>query len=651
MQETSFDNNTDSQRIFSGQLWMNYFRLQRILLLLLFGSLFYLIFYTSCANIGSPSGGVKDSIPPVVVKTIPELRGTNFDGNDVRFTFDEFIMPDGILDKLVISPPMKKKPIIKMKSKTLIVEFQDTLRKKSTYSLDFKDAVADNNEKNPIANFRFSFSTGPTFDSLRISGFVKNALNQEPVDKALVLLHRQQNYLAFIDSIPDYIGTTNKEGLFVIDNVAPGKYRLYALMDADNSLTYNSKSELIAFADSILIPSASWVTRTDTIVKGLDTLVTQGHVDFLPEPQNLMMFEENKFEQYLDNSKRPQANQCDFYFAESLSDSFRINLIKPVPTKDWSFIETNLKRDSITVWLTDTIISKSDSLKFELKYEVLDSMQQMVLKRDTVELIYTPPKLAKTKRKKNAAPLIPTITLINNINQSAHDIYQRIKIEAPEPLTSFDLKQIRLYSMLDTVKTNIPIVVQKDTNSIRKFFIEHHWEPNSNYLFQIDSAAARNIYGHPSNKIDLKFRTQKEDYYGKIFLTISGLTGPAIIQLLANTKDEKILQKIQVIGDGKIEFPYLKPEKYKIRLIMDANKNGKWDTGYLADNLQPEKVVYYPKVIKVRGNFEFKESWKIDYKPDYKKVLFDEELEKEKARKKEQDKKAGIKSDGTKNGG
>ncbi len=651
MQETSFDNNIDPQRIFSGQLWMNYFRLQRILLLLLFVSLFYLIFYTSCANIGSPSGGVKDSIPPVVVKTIPELRGTNFDGNDVRFTFNEFIMPDGILDKLVISPPMKKKPIIKMKSKTLIVEFQDTLRKKSTYSLDFKDAVADNNEKNPIANFRFSFSTGPTFDSLRISGFVKNALNQEPVDKALVLLHRQQNYLAFIDSIPDYIGTTNKEGLFVIDNVAPGKYRLYALMDADNSLTYNSKSELIAFADSILIPSASWVTRTDTIVKGLDTLVTQGHVDFLPEPQNLMMFEENKFEQYLDNSKRPQANQCNFYFAESLNDSFRVSLIKPVPTQDWSFIETNLKRDSITVWLTDTIISKSDSLKFELKYEVLDSMQQMVVKRDTVELIYTPPKLAKTKRKKNAAPLIPTITLINNINQSAHDIYQRIKIEAPEPLSSFDLKQIRLYSMLDTVKTNIPIVVQKDTNSIRKFFIEHHWEPNSNYLFQIDSAAARNIYGHPSNKIDLKFRTQKEDYYGKIFLTISGLTGPAIIQLLANTKDEKILQKIQVIGDGKIEFPYLKPEKYKIRLIMDANKNGKWDTGYLADNLQPEKVVYYPKVIKVRGNFEFKESWKIDYKPDYKKVLFDEELEKEKARKKEQDKKAGIKSNGTKNGG
>jgi len=622
---------------------MNYFRFKSILVLFICSSLFYLIFYTSCANIGSPTGGVKDSIPPVVVKTVPGLRSTNYKGSDVRFTFDEFIIPDGISEKLVISPPMKKKPIIKMKGKTLIVEFTEDLRKESTYSLDFKDGVADNNEKNPIENFRFSFSTGARFDSLRIAGFVKNALNQEPVEKALVLLHRQNDYTSFIDSIPDYIGTTNKEGFFTIDNVAPGEYRLYALMDADNSLTYNSKSELIAFADSILIPSASYVARTDTIVKGLDTLVVTGHVDYLPEPQYLMMFEEEKFDQYLDNSKRTQANKCDFYFAESLSDSFHISLLKPKPMNDWSFIESNLKRDSITVWLTDTIISKSDSLKFELKYEVLDSLQQLVVKRDTIEMIYTPPKLPKVKRKKNEVPLTPTINLATNINPSAHDIYQRIQIEAPEPLSSFDLGKIRLYSMIDTVKTKIPIVVQKDTNSIRKFYIEHHWEPNSNYLFQIDSAAARNIYGHPSNKIDMKFRTQKEDYYGKIFLTISGLSGPAIVQLLANNKDEKVLQKIQVIGDGKIEFPYLKPEKYKIRLILDSNKNGKWDTGYLADDIQPEKVVYYPKIIKVRSNFEYKEDWKIDYKPNYKKELFDEELEKEKARKKELDKKAGTK--------
>jgi hypothetical protein len=400
---------------------------------------------------------------------------------------------------------------------------------------------------------------------------------------------------------------------------------------------------MIAFDDSLIIPSAKFVARNDTVVKGLDTMLVTGHVDYLPGPQYLMLFEEERFEQFLNESSRNQANKCNFYFAESLSDSFQVNLLKPKPAGDWSFIESNLKRDSITVWLTDTIISKSDSLKFELKYEVLDSLNQMTVKRDTLELVYKAPKAAKVKRKKGEVPELPSINLATNLTSSGFDIYQKIKIEAPEPLSSFDLNKIRLYSVIDSIKTPIPIVVEKDTNSIRRFFIEHHWEANSSYLLQVDSAAARNIYGYPNKKIDQKFRIQKEEYYGKIYLTISNLTGPAIIQLLANNKEEKVLQKIQQIGDGKIEFPYLKPEKYKLRLIMDQNKNGKWDTGFLADHLQPEKVIYWPKVIKVRSNFEYKENWKIDYKPDYKKDLVDEELEKEKARKKEQAKKNAAK--------
>ena len=620
---------------------MKLFRIKSILPILIGISFFYLIFYTSCANIGSPSGGAKDSIPPVVLKTIPELRETNYKGLDVRFTFDEFILSDGIIDQLVISPPMKKKPAIKMKGKTMIVEFGEELRKESTYSLDFKDAVADNNEKNPIENFRFSFSTGSQFDSLRVAGYVKNAFNQEPIEKALVSLYRLKNYTAFIDSIPDYIGTTNKEGFFIIDNIAPGEYRLYALSDADNSMTYNSNSELIAFADSLIIPSAKFVAETDTLVKGLDTLLVSGHVDYSPETQYLMMFEEDKFDQYLDSYKRNQANKCEFYFSESLSDSFRINLLKPIVTTDWSFIEMNLKRDSITVWLTDTIISNTDTLRFALNYQVLDTLNQLTMKHDTLEMVYTEPKVAKVRKKKNEVEEIPTINLGNNINSSAHDLYQRIRIEAPEPLKSFDLSMIRLYQMIDTVKTLLPIKVEKDTNSVRNYFIEHLWEPNSNYIFQIDSAAAYNIYGYPSNKTDQKFRTQKEDYYGKIFLNISGLSGSAIVQLLKNDKDEKILQKIQILEDGEIEFPYLKPEKYIIRLISDPNQNGKWDTGFLADGVQPEEVIYFPKVIKVRSNFDFKEEWQVSFKADYKKELVDEELEKEKARKAAQEKKSG----------
>jgi hypothetical protein len=647
MEQIDFDNNKNPQRISSGIKRLSFFRPKSILPLLFGISLFYLIFYTSCANMGMPQGGDKDSIPPYVVKTVPALRGTNFKGSDLRFTFDEYIVSDQISEKLVVSPPMKKKPMVKMKGKTLIIEFPENLRKETTYSLDFKDAVADNNEKNVIPDFRFSFSTGSTYDSLRVAGYVKNALNQEPVEKALVMLHRQLDYTAFIDSIPDYIGTTNKDGLFMIDNVAKGTYRLYALADADNSLTYNQKAEKIAFADSLIVPSAKYLAKNDTLVKGSDTIVVSGHVDYFPKPQYLMMFEEIKFDQYLNSYKRNQGNKCDFFFTESLNDSFSINLIDPVPPKDkeWKFIETNLKRDSLTVWITDSLISKSDTLLFRLKYEALDSLNQMAVKYDTLEMVYVAPKIPRQKKKKNEAVVVPTIVLSNNINSSGHDIYQRINIEAPEPLVSFDFSKIRLYSVIDSVKTIIPIAVEKDTNSIRKYFIEHHWEPNSNYLFQIDSAAARNIYGYPSLKVDQKFRTQKLDYYGKIIMNISNLKGPAIVQLLANDKDEKILQKIQILEDGKIEFPFLKPEKYKIRVILDSNQNGKWDTGYLADYLQPEKVIYFPKVIKVRSNFEYKEDMLIEYDPTHKKDIIDEEQEKEKARKKELDKKAGKKTE------
>lgn len=640
MKQTDIENSKNLPQVSPQHTRMSFFKLKNIVTLALGISFFYLIFFTSCANIGSPSGGPKDSIPPVVLKTIPNLRGTNYTGKDVRLTFDEFIIPDEISEKLVISPAMKKKPVVKMKSKTLIIEFQEDLKKETTYSLDFKDAVADNNEKNPIKDFRFSFSTGANFDSLRVSGIVKNAFNQEPVEKALVLLYHYNDYTAFIDSIPDYIGKTDKEGVFMIDNLAPGSYRLYALTDADNSLTYNSTSELIAFNDSLIIPAAKYVVRTDTIVEDQDTLVITGHTDYSPGPQYLMMFEEVKFDQYLDSYTRTRENKCDFIFSESLDDSFKVNLLKPAaPAQSWSYIESNIKRDSITVWLTDTVLSKSDSLKFELQYHALDSLKNMVVKHDTIELIYAVPKAQKAKRKKNEPAAVPTINLTTNINASAHDLYQRIVIEAPEPLASFDTSMVSLFSIEDTIKTRIPIVVKKDSNSVRKYYIEHLWDPNANYQFKVDSAAAYNIYGNPNKKLDQKFRTQKEDFYGKIILTLSGLTNPAVVQLLGNDKDEKVLQKIQVLSDGKIEFPYLKPEKYKIKLIVDPNQNGKWDTGYLAKGIQPEETIYFPKIIKVRSNFEFKESWDISYKPDYKKNLIDEELEKEKARKKEKEKK------------
>ncbi len=617
-----------------------------ILIIAWFG---YLVFFASCANTGMPTGGPRDTIPPVIVSTVPTYQGTNYQGEDIRITFDEYVIFDDLNQKLVISPPMKKKPIFKSKGKTMIVEFKEKLKDSTTYSLDFKDAVADNNEKNPYEDLRFAFSTGPVIDTLQVAGYVKNALTLEPVEDALVVLHREKDVTAFFDSIPDYIGKTNKEGYFEIRNIARGAYRLYALADEDNSLTYNQAGELIAFADSLIVPDARFISRNDTIVKDGDTLAVHGEVEYLPGIQYLMMFEEEAFDQYLDSYNRPAPNRCTFVFAESLPDSFKVDLLSPAPTDKWLFIESNLKRDSLTFWITDTLISNVDTLKFNLKYTVKDTLDQMVSKYDTLELIYQKPKTdAKLRRKKKEKEEIPQISISQNIKSKGHDVFQRIVLESPEPLESFDSSMVHLYELIDTIQNPLTFKLEPDSMSIRRFFISYPWKFEGNYEFAIDSAAAKNIYGHPSRAVEQKFTIQEERYYGSITLDLKELDKPAILQLIDNSKEEKIVQQIQLLEKGTITFPYLKPEKYKIRAIFDLNRNGKWDTGFLHDGIQPEQVVYYPKVLKIKSNFEFKEAWNPVVDPEHKKELIDEEKLKEEAKekqKKQQQTKTSGRSD------
>jgi len=599
----------------------------------------YLVFFASCANTGMPVGGPKDTIPPVLVNTVPKYLGTNYTGTDVRLTFDEYVVYEGLSEKLVISPPMKKKPAFKSKGKTLIIEFKEPLKKDRTYSLDFKDAVADNNEKNPFKDLRFAFSTGATIDTLQVAGYVKNAFSLEPAEGALVLLHRNHAETSFFDSIPDYIAKTNKEGYFEIKNIARGNYRLYAIVDGDNSLTYNQTAELIAFADTIITPSAKFIEKQDTIIKNGDTLAVNGQVEFYPGIQHLMLFEEVAFDQYLKKNERNAANKCTFVFSESLSDTFQINLLKPKAPKDWYFIESNLKNDSLTLWITDTLVSSVDTLMFDLRYLIKDSLDQLVVTHDTLPLVFARPKTdAKPKKRKKEKEEIPQISFTHNIASTDHDIYQKIILEAPEPLQNLDTSKVHLYHVVDSVEHKLPIHVKQDSMSIRRYFIDYQWEAEENYLFVVDSAAAKNIYGFPSRKVKQEFSIQKERYYGKIVLDVQNLHGPAIVQLLDNSKEEKVLQKIQVLKEGKITFPFLKPEKYKIKIIFDANKNGEWDTGFMAGGIQPERVAYYPKVLKIKSNFEFSEVWTLYIDPNYGKDIVDEEALKEEARQKKLEK-------------
>jgi len=197
-----------------------------------------LIVFSRCANQGMPTGGPKDTIPPLLVETNPLLRELNFKGKDVRITFNEYIVSDAVSEELVISPPLEKRPVIRTKSKTLIIGFNEELKPDVTYSLDFKNSVTDNNENNPYYGLRLLFSTGPRLDTLRVAGEVKSAGNLDNQEKMLVMLYRNIDDTAVIRTKPDYISRTDSRGIFLFDNVKPGIYRLYALNDANSNRVY-----------------------------------------------------------------------------------------------------------------------------------------------------------------------------------------------------------------------------------------------------------------------------------------------------------------------------------------------------------------------------------------------------------------------------
>lgn len=603
----------------------------------------WIVIVSSCANPGFPVGGPQDTIPPVLLKTDPGYKSLNFKGDNVKLTFNEYIATDEIAEALVISPPMVKKPIIRTKSKTLVIEFNEDLKDSTTYSLDFKNSVADNNENNPLENFRFSFSTGNVFDSLRVSGMLMNAFNLEPIEKGLVMIHSNLHDSAVYRVRPAYIARTDKKGLFMIDNIAPGKYHLFSVMDGNNNFLYDEGAEEMAFEDSLIVPTSEFIVETDTIYTATDTIVVMGHTHFLPEPVYLQQFTENIFDQYLKSSERNTRNKCTIVFNESVKDSFQLNLIGN-STTGWYQTEYNENVDSLIIWISDTTIAKMDTLFMEVCYLQLDSMNQLYLQKDTLEMNFADKEDDRSKKKKkpddeNDKPEpIVQFNFQTDISSSIVELNQNIGISSVEPIKFFDSTKVFLYWAEDTLKTPLRFSFAKDTSEYRKYNISHKWIPGTNYLLEIDSAASTNIFGITNRKLSTKFTAREEDYYGTVTLKLTGVEMPVIIQLLTNSADEKVIEQKITNQNGNVVFDFLKPEKYKVKVIYDRNANGKWDTGSYQDKYQPERVTYINEVLKVKSNWEKEMTW--DLKPDITFVKNIRDFEEEEKQRKEAEEKA-----------
>ena len=606
--------------------------------------LFYIFCIASiivgCARMGSPDGGWYDDDPPRVIGATPEDKATNVKSKKITILFDEFIKLEDATNKVIVSPPQLEQPEIKSSGKKIIVELQDTLKDNTTYTIDFSDAISDNNEGNPMGNYTYSFSTGEQIDTFEVSGYVLDASNLEPIKGIAVGLYDDLADSAFKTKPLMRISRTDGSGHFVIKGVAPGTYRAYALQDADGDFRFTQKGEMIAFNHDTFEPSSKPDTRVDTVWRDslhIDALLQKPYTHFLPDDITLLAFKQLQTDRTLLKTERVEPNKISMYF--TYGDSL-LPQIKGLNFKaDSAFIiETNEKRDTIHYWIRDTTLVNQDTLSMDITYHVTDTLGNLVLQTDSaVDIV---PKVSYEKRMKEKAKEMEKWQKEQDKKKKREEKYdsiypvkplepkfavpasmvpgQKITVEMPTPLMHCDTSAVHIYSQIDSLWYDAECVFRPVENSIRQYEILADWKLGLEYSLEIDSAAFVDIYGLVSNPYKQGIKVKTLDEFSSLTLNISGVEAvdtTIIVQML--TSQDAVTQEVRV-RKGKAEFKYVTPGKFYLRAFIDANGNGVWDTGDYDADRQAEAVYYYSKELECKEKWDVTESWNLTATPRFR---------------------------------
>ncbi len=547
---------------------------------------------TSCANIGMPTGGPKDVAPPKVLKSIPKNYSTQFKGKEIEITFDEFVKFKDLNSQLLISPPLKNTPDIKIKGKNIVVKINDTLRENTTYTMFFGDAIVDLNEENILASYEFVFSTGTVLDSLTMTGRVLNAFTQKPEKDIYVMLYDKYDDSVPIKEKPYYLAKTKEDGEFVMNNLRDMSYKVFALKDANNNLKFDQPNEKIAFIDSLVTARMKPVLlKKDSLHK--DTLKLDSLNRAIVHDKNLFIKDLNLFEE-VDSVQR--VTKADYLHKGQLIFTFRfpvkdLEIIPQFETKkEWKLEEMNATRDTLFYWLLDPSL---DSAKFIIK----DNNKTL----DTVNLKHR--QRVTTKKKSTVAPGVILSTNISGM----FDFYNYIVLTAPNPIESINPKNILLIEDKDSLHPKISF-----TDSLhRRIMLNHKLKQGINYKLFVPDSIVKDIFGMYNDSLGIPFRTNNIEDVGNFIVNISidSASVPCIVQLLSEKED--IIEQHVITKGTTVKYQYLKPGNYLLKAIYDQNNNGKWDTGKYLKHQQPEKIIYFPDKITIRANWDVEEKWKL----------------------------------------
>lgn len=607
----------------------------------------------ACANIGSPEGGPRDYTPPMMLRSNPIPGAVNFKGKKVELHFDEIVNIKDQTTRVIVSPAPKEQPIIRAQGKKITVEFQDDLEPNTTYVIDFSDAIEDNNEGNVLDGFSFAFSTGEHLDSLQVSGMVLRASDLETMKGVIVGLHSNLSDSAFSKLPFDRVSRTNSRGEFILRNVPPSEYHIFALRDVDNDYKM-VRTEDIAFLDDVIVPSTSDFTSQDTIFTfdhRIDTIMTAVHTEFKPNDVLLSLFNEEFRSLYFKKSERQGENKLLALFSAPLPEMPTTRVLEPkVYSDDWYKLETREAQDSLVYWLTDSIMIKSDTIRLEMTYLHTDDNDSLTLKTDTLtfakrrntselkqqekaakerekrekELAKLEEKLAKQQQEsKDVTDLLDEIEGLRETlkvkpellkietNRGSAEITDSVFIKSSSPIGYIDPGGVHLEIMNSDSTWQmvaLPTMIPCNEWDIYRYVAPMELKPNADYRITIDSLAVTSIYGIACDTVRSNFKVKGEEEYANLHVNCLGFEGKAFAHLL--DKQGRVVRTVDVLGNYA-DFYDVPPETYYVMMVLDANGNGRWDTGNYSQHLQPEDVFYYHNPIKLKKFSDMTLTWNI----------------------------------------
>jgi|ERR1035437_636193 uncharacterized protein (DUF2141 family) len=532
-------------------------------------SVFIILIIASCANIVSPTGGPKDTTPPKLVKAHPDTFATHFNTDQIRIDFDEYIQLKDPMGQVIISPLLEKQPDIKVSKKSVIIKFKEKLKDSTTYNINFGSSISDVHEDNIKEGFQYVFSTGPYVDSLSLRGKCQYANDLHTEKGVLIML-----YKSFDDSVPslrkpDYFTKCDSFGNYKINNIREGTYKMFALKDLNSNYRFDQPGEAIGFKDSTIH------------INGNDTA-------------NFNVFVEPTSKQYIVKQYCEEFGKLFMVFnkpTENLEFHFLNNQHNDTSK---AFFEYSKAKDSVIYWFTSY---PQDSMKMI----VSDNGKPI----DTLA-VYIKPKDFKMKSNKNYKF---SLAIHSSPSLGALSPEADWQLVFSHPVNQFDSTKISLRE--DSVLIGGFKVSDLDS-TLRKLNISYKWKENSTYILSFSRGTFKDIFGVINDttlNFGIKIKSARD--YGNLHLKFKAPDiGSNYILQLMNDKDELIQQNI-VRGDTAIDYNFLDPSKYKLKLIFDANNNGKWDTGDYYKHIQPEKVTYCKEIFNVRANWDVDADWTV----------------------------------------